>query len=100
MKTSNYPWSVVESVVWQRDDGRTRSIYGACPWTSERERARWKTISQGWTVQDARNGTVGCGWSPWQTREEAQGYADTWNADHAARAAKRAAFRAQEGGAS
>lgn len=84
---STHPYSVVEAVSWQRDDGRTASIYGACPWMSERERPRWKTVSQGWTVQDARNGTVGCGRVPWKTREEAQAVVDTWNAEHAERMA-------------
>jgi hypothetical protein len=73
--------SVVESKVWQhRVSGRKVSRYGACPWTSDAEKADWELVAQGWTLFDRQANTVGCGRVPWPTREAAQAQADEWNA--------------------
>ncbi len=77
---STNPFSVVESVIWQRDDGRTASTAGACPWTSDAERARWTRRSVGWTTYDSSDGTTGHGHQSLPTRDEAQVRADRWNA--------------------
>jgi hypothetical protein len=69
-------YDVIESKVWKRDDGRTASIYGAVPWTSSNEEKRWKIATRGYTVRDNVSGTVGVGRQPWQTRDEAQAWAD------------------------
>lgn len=74
-------YRVVESKVWQhRQSGRKVSPYGACPWTSDAEKADWELISQGWTLFDRQANTVGCGRVPWPTQEAAQAQADEWNA--------------------
>jgi len=69
-------FEVIESKVWQRDDGRTASIYGAVPWVSPVEEKRWKMITRGYTVRDNERGTAGIGRQPWATRAEAQAWVD------------------------
>jgi hypothetical protein len=78
METKRY--EVIPSKVLVRDDGATASPYGACPWTSEAERARWSAKDVGWTVRDNRTGTVGVGRRPWTDRAEADSWADARNA--------------------
>lgn len=73
-------YEVIESRVWVRDDGAKASIYGACPWTSDAEKARWKIITQGWTIHDTQTNTVGIGRKPFATREEAQSWCDAQHA--------------------
>ena len=73
-------YDVTKSQVYQRDDGRTASIRGACPWTNETERARWTLVDRGWTIRDLRHGTIGNGQKPFATREEAQALVDRLNA--------------------
>lgn len=72
-------YEVIESKAWKSDDGRTASIYGAVPWTSPSEEKRWKMVTRGYTVRDNVSGTVGIGRQPWQTRSEAQVWADKEN---------------------
>ena len=67
---------VVESTRWRRDDGQSASIYGACPWTSEVEKVRWKLETSGFTVRNLRTGIIGIGRVPWATCEEAQAWID------------------------
>lgn len=72
-------YEVIESKVWERDDGRKASIYGALPWppgASEQEQARWKIVSQGWTVRNPLTNEVGVGRPPSPTKELAQALAD------------------------
>jgi len=66
---------VIESLVWKRDDGLKASIYGACPWQSQAEKARWTLVPQGFTIQWS-DGTVGCGRKPFTTAEDAQRFLD------------------------
>jgi len=70
-------YQVIESRMWKRDDGRTASIYGACPWTSSPEKSRWTMVIVGWTVRDTRLGTIGIGRLPWSTESEARAWADS-----------------------
>ena len=75
---------VVESKIWQhKTTGRRVSIYGACPWTSDAEKADWDLVSPGWTLFNRATNTVGCGRVPWATREAAQAQADEWNTKRA-----------------
>jgi hypothetical protein len=69
-------YEVIESKVWLRDDGKRASIYGALPWNSEAEKARWQMVSQGWTVRNPFTGEVGVGRPPSATKELAQALAD------------------------
>jgi len=68
-------YEVIESKVWTRDDGARASIYGAVPWVSEAEKARWSVVSQGWTVRNPRTGQVGVGRPALPTREAAAAFA-------------------------
>lgn len=68
-------YEVVESRVWQRDDGAKASIFGAMPWTSEQEKTRWQVVSQGWTVRDNKTNTVGMGRPPFPRQEDASRFA-------------------------
>jgi len=72
-------YTVVESKVWKRDDGKTASIYSACPWTSDDEKARWSLVTVGWTVKDTALNTFGIGRAPFKTQEQAQALADKLN---------------------
>lgn len=73
-------YEVIESKVWMRDDGKTASIYGACPYYTDAEAARWKVVTRGWTIFDTQSNTVGLGRQPFATKEEAQAKADELNA--------------------
>lgn len=92
------PFVPIESQVWRRDDGRTASPFGACPWTTESERPRWALVSRGWTTLDTRDGTTGHGHGSLPTREEALARCDRWNAALAERVAyaRRAVFALRE----
>lgn len=61
---------VIESVSWVREDGRRASIYGALPWTSEAEAAKWQKQKDGYTIRWA-DGRVGYGQPACRTPEEA-----------------------------
>lgn len=68
-------FEVVESRVWKHaETGRTVSIYGSPPHGNG-----WEIVSQGWTVRDNREGTVGLGRRPDKAREDAQARADHLN---------------------
>src|SRR5512135_592608 len=88
-------FDVIESKVWQRDDGRTASPYGAVPWTSAGEEKRWQLVTRGYTVRDNDRGTVGIGRQPWATRAEAQAWVDKEEARLAEIAAARRKTPAQ-----
>ena len=80
-------YEATPSRIWRRDDGRTASPYGACPWTSKTEAARWKIEQVGWTVRDNSTGTIGLGRVPFKTEQEAQEMASRLNAGRMLRAA-------------
>lgn len=73
------PCTVIPSRQWRHTSGRTASIYGSTPWTSEADKASWTIVDRGWTVQNP-DGTIGCGKPPCATKEEAQALADRLNA--------------------
>jgi len=52
-------YSVIESKVWKHKDGRTASIYGACPWYSETDRNNWTILVRGWTIKDNKTNEIG-----------------------------------------
>lgn len=72
-------YDVIPSRRWQRDDGRTASVYGSVPWVSDSERDRWSMVNVGWTVRDNQRGTIGVGRAPWATREEAEAWITRWS---------------------
>lgn len=65
-------YDVIESKVWQHDDGRRVSIYGAVPWQGPAQRERWNMVTVGWTVREQRTGQVGIGRKPWATEQDAR----------------------------
>ncbi|BDT74125.1 hypothetical protein os4_36780 (plasmid) [Comamonadaceae bacterium OS-4] len=67
-------FEVIESKRWVSKDGRTASIYGALPYTSEAESSQWEIRVVGFTVRNINTGTVGIGRQPWETYEQA----DDW----------------------
>lgn len=69
-------YEVVESKIYKRDDGARASIYGALPWRSEAEKARWSVVSEGWTVRNPLTGQVGVGRPACNTYAQAQELAD------------------------
>ena len=73
---------VCESRVWRNGNGKTASIYGAVPWTGGPGDTRedWDLEVRGWTVRDMKTGAVGCGRPPFPTRDDAQAFADKYNA--------------------
>lgn len=73
---------VIESRRWKGPNGRTASLYGACPWTSDAEKSQWTLETVGWTWRMS-NGTIGLGRVPAKTYEEAVAIMDAVNARHA-----------------
>lgn len=71
---SNQRYEIRPYKVHVRDDGRTASICGACPWTSNAEKTRWKIEQRGFTVFDHNTNTSGFGRPPFKTQEEAQAF--------------------------
>ena len=61
---------VIPAERWRHISGRTASMYGACPWTTDAERGEWTCEPIGWTWQRA-DGCIGLGRVPAKTREEA-----------------------------
>ena len=62
---------VIESKHWVNNStGATASIYGAVPWTTEKEKAQWKIETRGYTWR-LSNGTIGLGRVPAKTMNEA-----------------------------
>ena len=64
-------YEIIESKQWQCTDGRTASIYGACPYVSEADKADWAIKAVGYTVRNMKTGTVGIGRKPFATFDEA-----------------------------
>jgi len=81
MKIAN----VTPARVWKHKSGRTASIYGACPWYNEAQKAEWTLVQVGWTWE-LSNGTVGLGRVPAKTLEEAEAVMATFNARFAPKA--------------
>jgi hypothetical protein len=73
------PVTVIPHKHWRHVSGRTASIYGASPWTSQADKPNWTLVERGYTTLNP-DGTVGCGRPPCATIEEAQALADRQNA--------------------
>ena len=53
-------FEVIPRKYWRNiGNGKTASIYGACPWASETDKQNWKVESGGWTIRDNETGTIG-----------------------------------------
>ena len=52
-------YKVIPSRAWRHEDGRTASIYGACPWYNEIDRNNWTIEVRGWTINDMKNNEIG-----------------------------------------
>lgn len=62
---------IVESKQWQNiETGQTASIFGAVPYSSDKDKKQWRIISRGYTWR-LDNGTVGLGRMPVKTLNEA-----------------------------
>jgi hypothetical protein len=72
-------YEVIIARQWRRDDGRTASIYGSCPWWGDSEAARWHIERTGWTVRDNKENTVGMCRPPFKTEDEAREFAARLN---------------------
>jgi len=57
-------YKIIPSRIWRHKDGRTASIYGACPWYSWLERKDWRIEIRGWTISDIKNNEIGHGPMP------------------------------------
>lgn len=67
---------VIPSRRWQNSvTGRTASIYGAVPYTSDADKANWEVVTAGYVIQ-WDDGTVGNGRPPYATEAEAQAVID------------------------
>ena len=64
-------YDIIPAKRWIHTDGRTASIYGAVPYTSEAEQASWSIQPVGFTIRDNKTNTVGLGRMPFKTIEEA-----------------------------
>lgn len=82
-------YEVEESKVWKnKATGATASPYGAVPWTSDRDKANWSLVSQGWTTRDNKSNTVGTGRKPFADKQEAQTLVDKLNSEYQQRVDK------------
>lgn len=68
-------FEVIELRQWRHTSGRTASVYGACPWTSQADAPNWEIVSRGWTVRNPHTGEVGACRQPFPTREAADEFA-------------------------
>jgi hypothetical protein len=67
---------VIEAKAWVHiPSGRKASLYGACPWRTEAEKANWRIEVFGFTVQHP-DGTIGIGLVPFPDRKQAQDWVD------------------------
>lgn len=59
--------------------GQKASVYGAVPYTSDRERDQWKVVETGYTVRNLNTGTVGAyAIRPNMTRDQVKALVDGW----------------------
>ena len=65
-------YDIIPAKHWVHTDGRTASIYGAVPYTSEAEQASWSIQPVGFTIRDNKTNTVGLGRKPFASMADAQ----------------------------
>lgn len=70
-------YEVIKHKIWRDAKGHTASIFGALPWWGDK--GTWDIVSDGWTLRDNKDNTIGCGRPPFKTEQEAQAMADKWN---------------------
>lgn len=51
-------WEIRESKRWVHNSGRTASIYGAVPYTSDADKANWYIETCGYSFYDTRSNTI------------------------------------------
>lgn len=72
-------YEIVPSRHWKNlVDGRTASIYGACPYVSDADKQNWVIVENGFTIADNKSGTVGMGRAPFTTEQAAQDHMDAY----------------------
>ena len=65
-------YEIIPAKRWVHTDGRTASIYGACPYVSDADKASWTMQSVGFTIRDNKTNTVGLGRTPFASIADAQ----------------------------
>ena len=76
---------VIETKHYKHVSGRTASMWGAAPWTSEADRANWTLVPSGWDIIWTGDGTFGRCKPPFKTKEEADAFAAKWNKEEDSR---------------
>lgn len=72
-------YEVVESFAYRHKvTGQKAGFYGAFP-GAESDRHNWEVISQGWTLRNRREGTIGIGRMPFKTKAEAETHCEKLN---------------------
>ena len=72
-------YEIIESKRWVNTDGRTASIYGACPYVSDADKANWAVQTVGWTIRDNQRNTVGMGRQPFTSMYDASAFLHNLN---------------------
>lgn len=72
-------YEVIPHKVWKHTNGRTASVYGACPWANVSEENNWQMIDAGYVIRDNFNNTVGMGRRPFKSFDAAQALIDSWD---------------------
>ena len=64
-------YEIIEAKCWVHTDGRTASVYGACPYVSDSDKANWTIQTVGYTIRDNKTNTVGMGRKPFDSMYDA-----------------------------
>jgi len=64
-------YQIVDAKRWVHVDGRTASIYGACPYVSDTDKSNWSIETVGYTIRDNKTNTVGMGRKPFTSMYDA-----------------------------
>lgn len=76
---TTYVTAIIPHRYWLHEpSGRKASVYGACPWHSDADRAEWRRVESGWTWETS-DGCVGLCRVPAATYAEAVDVANRWN---------------------
>lgn len=70
-------YEVVPHSFYRHVSGKTASYHGALPWCNASEQLQWTFVQEGYTVYNPLTNEFGIGRVPWNTREEAQAWADS-----------------------
>lgn len=70
-------YEVIEARHWvNKITGKTASIYGAAPYHHDSDKMNWEVVANGWTVYNPLTGQVGTGRKPFETKDEAEAFAN------------------------